>query len=414
VAHPALEVADIFRDHGSAWRKANAGHVSLDQLKVMSAIESCRTAALGGHVTRCEKCSHTLIAYNSCRNRHCPKCQGAAAQEWLAAREAELLPVPYFHVVFTLPGQIADIAYQNKAVIYDLLFKASAETLITIAADPEHLGARVGVLSVLHTWGSALTHHPHVHMIVPGGGISLDDTSGGISLDGTKWVACRPGFFLPVRVLSRLFRRLFLEKLVAAHQAGELQFFGKHAPLTDRQAFAAYLAPLRNSEWVVYSKRPFGGPKEVLRYLARYTHRVAISNRRLIACDGKGVTFKWKDYRIEGPDRYKVMTLAINEFIRRFLIHVLPAGFHRIRYYGLFASSKRADNIARARELLAVPMLPIEAIKAASAEANEPQTPEHPCPCCGGRMIIIEIFQRGSSPRYRPTAPTAAIRIDTS
>jgi hypothetical protein len=316
--------------------------------------------------------------------------------------------------VFTLPGQIADIAYQNKAVIYDLLFKASAETLITIAADPEHLGARVGVLSVLHTWGSALTHHPHVHMIVPGGGISLDDTSGGISLDGTKWVACRPSFFLPVRVLSRLFRRLFLEKLVAAHQAGELQFFGKHAPLTDRQAFAAYLAPLRNSEWVVYSKPPFGGPKEVLRYLARYTHRVAISNRRLIACDGKGVTFKWKDYRIEGPDRYKVMTLAINEFIRRFLIHVLPAGFHRIRYYGLFASSKRADNIARARELLAVPMLPIEAIKAASAEANEPQTPEHPCPCCGGRMIIIEIFQRGSSPRYRPTASTVAIRIDTS
>ena len=405
MARPALEVADIFRDHGPAWRKANAGHVSLDQLKVMSAIESCRTAALGGHVTRCEKCSHTLIAYNSCRNRHCPKCQGAAAQEWLAAREAELLPVPYFHVVFTLPGQIADIAYQNKAVIYDLLFKASAETLITIAADPKHLGARVGVLSVLHTWGSALTHHPHVHMIVPGGGISLD---------GTKWVACRPGFFLPVRVLSRLFRRLFLEKLVVAHQAGELQFFGKHAPLTDRQAFAAYLAPLRNSEWVVYSKRPFGGPKDVLRYLARYTHRVAISNRRLIACDDNGVTFKWKDYRIEGPDRYKVMTLAINEFIRRLLIHVLPAGFHRIRYYGLLASGKRADNIARARGLLAVPMLPIDAIKAASAEANEPQTPEHPCPCCGGRMIIIEIFERGSTPRYRPTAPTVAIRIDTS
>jgi hypothetical protein len=316
-----------------------------------------------------------------------------------------LLPVPYFHVVFTLPGQIADIAYQNKAVIYDLLFKASAETLITIAADPEHLGARVGVLSVLHTWGSALTHHPHVHMIVPGGGISLD---------GTKWVACRPSFFLPVRVLSRLFRRLFLEKLVAAHQAGELQFFGKHAPLTDRQAFAAYLAPLRNSEWVVYSKRPFGGPKEVLRYLARYTHRVAISNRRLIACDDNGVTFKWKDYRVEGPDQYKVMTLAINEFIRRFLIHVLPAGFHRIRHYGLFASSKRADNIARARELLAVPMLPIDAIKAASAEANEPQTPKHPCPCCGGRMIIIETFERGRAPRYRPTASTVAIRIDTS
>ena len=371
----------------------------------MSAIESCRTAALGGHVARCENCSHTQISYNSCRNRHCPKCQGAAAKEWLAEREAELLPVPYYHVVFTLPAAIADIAYQNKAVIYNLLFKASAGTLTTIAADPKHLGARIGVLSVLHTWGSALTHHPHVHMIVPGGGISLD---------GEKWVSCRLGFFLPVRVLSRLFRRLFLEKLVAAHQAGELQFFGNHAALTDAQAFAAYLAPLRNSEWVVYSKRPFGGPKEVLRYLARYTHRVAISNRRLIALDDNGVTFKWKDYRIEGCERYKVMTLATSEFIRRFLIHVLPDGFHRIRYYGLLASTTRVKNIARARELLAVPILPIEAIKDASTEAAEPQTPEHPCPCCGGRMIIIEVFARGCSPQYRPTAPVAAIRIDTS
>jgi hypothetical protein len=402
VARPALEVADIFRDHGPAWRQANAGHVSLDQLKVMSAIESCRTAVLGGHVLRCEKCTHTVIAYNSCRNRHCPKCQGAAAKEWLAQREAELLPVPYFHVVFTLPARIADIAYQNKAVVYDLLFKASSETMLTIAADPKHLGARIGILSVLHTWGSALTHHPHVHMIVPGGGFSLD---------GKSWVACRPSFFLPVRVLSRLFRRLFLQKLVIAHAAGELQFFGKHAPLKDARAFAAYLAPLRNSEWVVYSKRPVGGPEKVLRYLARYTHRVAISNRRLITCDDKAVTFKWKDYRVEGPERYKAMTLATHEFIRRFLIHVLPAGFHRIRYYGLLASGQRAENIARARELLALPLLPIEAIKAASTEANEPQTSEHPCPCCGGRMIIIETFQRGCSPQYRPTA---AIRIDTS
>jgi hypothetical protein len=402
VARPALEVADIFRDHGPAWRQANAGHVSLDQLKVMSAIESCRTAVLGGHVLRCEKCTHTVIAYNSCRNRHCPKCQGAAAKEWLAQREAELLPVPYFHVVFTLPARIADIAYQNKAVVYDLLFKASSETMLTIAADPKHLGARIGILSVLHTWGSALTHHPHVHMIVPGGGFSLD---------GKSWVACRPSFFLPVRVLSRLFRRLFLQKLVIAHAAGELQFFGKHAPLKDARAFAAYLAPLRNSEWVVYSKRPVGGPEKVLRYLARYTHRVAISNRRLITCDDKAVTFKWKDYRVEGPERYKAMTLATHEFIRRFLMHVLPAGFHRIRYYGLLASGQRAENIARARELLALPLLPIEAIKAASTEANEPQTSEHPCPCCGGRMIIIETFQRGCSPQYRPTA---AIRIDTS
>jgi hypothetical protein len=405
VSRPTLEVADIFRSHGPAWRQANAGHVSFDQLKVMSAIESCRTAALGGHVARCEKCAHTLIAYNSCRNRHCPKCQGAAANEWLAEREAELLPVPYFHLVFTLPARIADITYQNKAVIYDLLFKTSAETLMTIAADPKHLGARVGFLSVLHTWGSALTHHPHVHMIVPGGGIALD---------GKSWVSCRPSFFLPVRVLSRLFRRLFLEKLVAAHRGGELQFFGSHAPLTDPKAFAAYLAPLRKSEWVVYSKRPFGGPKEVLRYLARYTHRVAISNSRLIALDEKGVTFKWKDYRREGPERYKVMTLAIHEFIRRFLLHVLPAGFHRIRYYGLLASTTRAANIARARQLLAVPLLPIDAIKAASADANQPQTPEHPCPCCGGRMIIIETFRRGHSPQYRPTTPVATSRIDTS
>jgi Putative transposase/Transposase zinc-binding domain len=405
MSRPKLEIADIFRDHGPAWRAANAGHVSLDQLKVMSAIERCRTAALGGHVERCEKCAHTLIAYNSCRNRHCPKCQGAAAQQWLAEREAELLPVPYFHLVFTLPARIADIAYQNKAVIYDLLFKASSESMLTIAADPKHLGARIGILSVLHTWGSAMTHHPHVHMIVPGGGFSLD---------GNKWISCRPGFFLPVRVLSRLFRRLFLEKLVAAHKAGELQFFNGHVALADAQTLAAYLAPLRNTEWVVYSKRPFGGPKDVLRYLARYTHRVAISNRRLIACDDKGVTFKWKDYRLEGRQRYKLMTLATNEFIRRFLIHVLPAGFHRIRYYGLLASGKRADNVARARELLTPPIIPVDAIKAASANAAEPQTANHSCPCCGGRMIVIERFARGATPHHQPSAPTAAIRTDTS
>jgi Putative transposase/Transposase zinc-binding domain len=405
MSRPKLEVADILRDHGAAWRSANAGHVSLEQLKVMSAIERCRTAALGGHVERCEKCSHTIIAYNSCRNRHCPKCQGAAAREWLAEREAELLPVPYFHVVFTLPARIADIAYQNKAVLYGLLFKASSETLLTIAADPKHLGARIGILSVLHTWGSAMTHHPHVHMIVPGGGFSLD---------GSKWVACRPRFFLSVEVLSSLFRGLFLDKLGAAYRAGELQFFGKHARMINPQAFAAYLKPLRNTEWVVYCKRPFGGPKEVLRYLARYTHRVAISNRRLIACDEKGVTFRWKDYRLEGHARYKVMTLATHEFIRRFLIHVLPAGFHRIRYCGLLASGKRADNIARARELLTPPLIPVDAIKAANTNADQPQTPEHRCPCCGGHMIIVERFERGSTPRSHPSPPTPMIRIDTS
>ena len=402
---PALEVADIFRDHGPAWRAANAGHVSLDQLKVMSAIERCRTAALGGHVERCEKCAHTIVAYNSCRNRHCPKCQAAAAKEWLAEREAELLPVPYFHVVFSLPGRIADIAYQNKAVIYDLLFKASSETMLTIAADPKRLGARIGILSVLHTWGSALNHHPHVHMIVPGGGFSLD---------GQRWISCRPRYLLPVEVLSALFRRLLLDKLLAAHTAGELQFFGSHTKLSDAKAFAAYLRPLRNSDWVVYCKQPFGGPEEVLRYLARYTHRVAISNRRLIACDEKGVTFKWKDYRIEGPERYKIMTLATNEFIRRFLMHVLPAGLHRIRYYGVLASGKRAKNVARARELLAPPLIPVDAIKAIGASAAEPQTADHSCPCCGGRMVIIERFEPGATPHHQPSPPKPTIRIDTS
>ncbi len=399
MSRPALEVADIFRSHGPAWRRANAGHVSLGQLKVMSAIENCRTAALGGHVARCEDCAYTTIAYNSCRNRHCPKCQGAAAKQWLAEREADLLPVPYYHVVFTLPAPISDIAYQNKAAIYDILFKASAETLIAIAADPKHLGARVGITSVLHTWGSALTHHPHVHMIVPGGGISLD---------GSKWVSCRPGFFLPVRVLSRLFRRLFLEKLMAAHGAGRLNFFGDHAPLADTQTFAAYLEPLRRSEWVVYAKKPFGGPEAVLAYLARYTHRVAIADSRLIAFDEQSVTFKWKDYRIEGRDRYKGMTLATDEFIRRFLIHVLPKGLHRIRHYGLFAKSSCADNIARARELLAVAK-PQDEPAGAAVDHSKP-----PCPCCGGRMIIIEVFQRGATPRHRPTDPTNRIRIDTS
>src|SRR5437773_4243338 len=358
MARPVLEVADIFRDHGAAWRKANAGHVSLGQLKVMSAIESCRTAALGGHVARCENenCGHTQIAYNSCRNRHCPKCQGAAAREWLAEREAELLPVPYFHVVYTLPAPIADIAYQNKAVIYDLLFRASAETTLRIAADPKLLDARIGFMSLLHTWGSALTHHPHVHMVVPGGGLSRD---------GSKWIAFRPRYFLTVEVLSALFRRLFLEMLVAAHAAGRLQFFGDHARLADKAAFDAYLAPLRKLDWVVYAKKPFSGPKQVLRYLSRYTHRIAISNHRLLSADEKAVTFKYKDYRIEGPARYKTMTLATHEFIRRFLIHVLPKGFHRIRHYGLLANGNRAANIAHARELLAVPARP-----------KEPETPE--------------------------------------
>jgi len=405
VARPALEVADIFRDHGAAWRRANAGHLSRGQLKVMSAIESCRTAALGGHVARCEDCAHTTIAYNSCRDRHCPKCQAAAAREWLEAREAELLPVPYFHLVFTLPAQIADIAYQNKAVVYDILFKASAEAMLTIAADSKHLGATIGITAVLHTWGSAMTHHPHVHMIVPGGGISSD---------GERWIACRPGFFLPVLVLSRLFRRLMLEKLVAAHAAGKLQFFGSHAHLAQPETFTAVLAPLRKTRWFVYSKRPFAGPKAVLAYLSRYTHRVAISNSRLITLDNGRVTFKVKDYRTEGPDRYKTMTLDAAEFIRRFLIHVLPKGFHRIRHYGLFANGSRAENLARARELLAVSAHRAETDAPAQDNAQESNVLALPCPCCGGRMIIIETFERGGQPRYRPSASRVPIRIDTS
>jgi hypothetical protein len=403
VSRPALEVADIFRDHGAAWRRANAGHVSLDQMKVMSAIERCRTAALGGHVARCEKCAHTLIAYNSCRNRHCPKCQGAAAKEWLAAREAELLPVPYFHVVYTLPAAIRDIAYQNKAVIYDLLFEAAAEATLTIAADPKRLGARIAITAVLHSWGSAMTHHPHVHMVVPGGGLSPD---------GSKWIACRPRYFLPVEVLSALFRRLFLEMLVAAHD--HLQFFGDHVRLTDKAAFDAYLKPLREIDWVVYAKEPFAGPQQVLRYLSRYTHRVAISNRRLVSAGENGVTFKYKDYRIEGPGRYKTMTLATGEFIRRFLIHVLPKGFHRIRHYGLLASGNRVATIARARQLLAAPARPKQPETSEAAAADEPHVLPRPCPCCGGRMIIIESFARGCQPTHRPTPTSQEIRIDTS
>ena len=396
-----MEVADIFRAHGSAWCAANKGHVSLGQLRAISAIKACRTAALGGHVARCEGCTHTVIGYNSCRNRHCPKCQGSAAREWLAEREAELLAVPYYHMVFTVPAAVADLAYQNKEVIYDILFRASAETMLTIAADAKHLGARIGITSVLHTWGSAMTHHPHVHMIVPGGGVSPD---------GTRWVSCKPGFFLPVRVLSRLYRRLFLDMLIAAHKADRLQFFNGHAPLADFKTFAAWVSALRQVEWVTYAKRPFGGPEPVLAYLSRYTHRIAISNRRLVAWDDTGVTFKWKDYRLEGSDRYKTMTLAVGEFIRRFLMHVLPKRFHRIRHYGLFANGARADNIARARELLKM--------AAADSEPASANTDDllhsHRCPCCGGRMIIIEVFARGATPRHRPTAPTNRIRIDTS
>jgi hypothetical protein len=381
MSRPSLEVADILRRHGEAFRRAHAGRLS-----------------------RCDDCAHLAVAYNSCRNRHCPKCQGAAAQAWLADREADLLPVAYYHVVFTLPAAIGAIAYQNKAVVYDILFKTAAETLLTIAADPKHLGARIGLTSVLHTWGSALTHHPQGHCIVPGGGLSSD---------GERWIACRKGFFLPVRVLSRLFRRLFLEKLAQAHVAGRLAFFNDLAPLAEPDAFKAHLAPLRRAEWVVYAKRPFGGPEAVLAYLARYTHRVAIANSRLISLDDKGVTIRWKDYRARGTatgkEWIKSMTLPAEEFLRRFLLHVLPGGFHRIRHYGLLASGRRVANIDRIKGLIGAAK--IEATPGAVDEPTSSATAEPACPCCGGRMRIVETFVRGHAPR---TWPTFRSRIDTS
>ncbi len=381
MAHSALEVADIFRTHAPAWRVAQAGHLSLGQLKVMSAIEQCRSAALGGHVLRCEGCGADQISYNSCRNRHCPKCQSSAAQRWLDARQADLLPVEYYHVVFTLPAGIADIAYTNKAALYGLLFDTAAQTLLTIAADAKHLGARIGATLVLHTWGSALTHHPHVHGIVPGGGL---DTRG-------HWIGCRPGFFLPVRVLSRLFRRRFLEGLLELHRTGRLQFFGEHADLQDAKVFREWLAPMRQQEWVVYAKRPFAGPQAVLAYLSRYTHRVAISNSRLVAMDERGVTFRWKDYRAKGDAkgkvRHKTMTLQPQEFMRRFLLHTLPGGFHRIRHYGLLANGNRRDCLAQVRTALQVTI-------DRSTQAQAVRTPAFVCRHCGKPLIVLEIVMR--------------------
>jgi hypothetical protein len=393
MARPSLEVADVFRRQGPAWRTANEAHLSLAQRRVMTAIEICRTEALGGHVERCEDCAHTRVAYNSCRNRHCPKCQWSAAERWMEARKAELLPAPYFHVVFTLPAAIAAIAFQNKAKVYGLLFRAAAETLTAIAGDPRHLGADIGLTAVLHTWGQNLDHHPHVHCIVPGGGLSPDRA---------RWVRCRLGFFLPVRVLSRLFRRLFLDGLLAAFDTGELQFFSELAALKDREAFMAHLAPYRMREWVVFAKQPFAGPAQVLAYLARYTHRVAIGNSRLVELTDKHVRFRWKDYRANDRSKSKIMTLAAGEFMRRFLMHVLPNGFHRIRHYGLFANSHRVANIALCLELLDVSSSP----KAPDdmSHADQPKAPVEPppCPCCGGRMKIVEMLE-GAPSRAHPT-----------
>ena len=389
----AVEVADIFRRHGEAYRRDHAGHLGRVERRVMAAIEACRTARLGGHAERCADCGLVRIAYNSCRNRHCPKCQGAARAEWLAARQAELLPVPYFHLVFTLPAEAAEIAFHNKAVVYAILFKAAAETLRTIAADPKHLGAQLGAVAVLHSWGQNLHYHPHVHCIVPGGGLSLD---------GTRWVACRPGFFLPVRVLSRLFRRLFLGELQAAYAGRRLGFFGELAALARPAAFAHRLSALRHQEWVVYAKPPFGGPHQVLAYLGRYTHRVAIANRRLVTIEGGQVAFRWRDWRHHG--KAKVMMLAADEFIRRFLLHALPDGFHRIRHYGFLANRERTHKLALCRRLLAAE---------APGSGRDPDPPPQPttptafetCPDCGGAMVRFGIVPHPASCRpWRDTS----------
>jgi hypothetical protein len=382
-------VAEIFRRHGEAYRRAYAGHLGLTERRVMSAIELCRTAALGGHVEHCADCGLVRIAYNSCRNRHCPKCQGLARAAWLAERQAELLPVPYFHVVFTLPAAAAEIAFQNKATVYAILFRAAAETLCTIAANPRHLGAEIGVVAVLHTWGQNLQHHPHVHCVVP---------AGGLSPDGTRWVACRPGFFLPVRVLSRFFRRLFLEKLRTAFDAGDLGFYGDLAGLADQAGFERRLDELRQLEWVVYAKPPFGHPDQVLAYLGRYTHRVAIANSRLVSLEQGQVSFRWRDYRRHG--KAKMMTLAASEFIRRFLLHTLPDGFHRIRHYGFLANGHRRAKLVHCRQLLAAPT-PESPTPADYRERYRQLTGRSLdlCPCCGGTMVLLGPLPRPARQR---------------
>src|SRR5215469_2418161 len=338
---PKREVADIFRRYGEAYRQQHDGSLSTAQRRVMTAIELCRTAALGGHLERCDTCGYERPAYDSCRDRHCPKCQSLARAEWVEKRMAEVLSTHYFHVVFSVPEQIASIAYQNKRIVYDILFRATAETLSTIAADPKHLGAEIGFFAVLHSWGQTLVHHPHLHCVVPGGGISLD---------GTQWISCRPNFFLPVRVLSRLFRRLFLTYLDHAFDSGQLHFFTSLEALRDRQAFQCHLDSVRDVEWVVYAKAPFAGPQQVVDYVGRYTHRVAISNHRIVDIEGGEVKFTWRDYR--DNNQQKTMTLSSEEFIGRFLLHVLPMGFHRIRYYGFLANAHRQEKLERCRQLL--------------------------------------------------------------
>ncbi|MCP4300190.1 MAG: IS91 family transposase [Gammaproteobacteria bacterium] len=392
MSRPPLEVADIFRAQGLPYRTAHRGRLSLGQLKVMSAIERCRTAELGGHKLHCDTCNTDALAYNSCRNRHCPKCQASAAQRWLEARQADVLPVPYFHVVFTLPEALRAIAWQNKAVIYGLLFNIAAETLLNIAADKKHLGAHIGITAVLHTWGSSLIHHPHLHCIVTGGGLSDDHQ---------HWVASRPNFLVPVKVLSRLFKRRFLEALLKAHDKGQLSFFADLEHLRDPAAFAEHLRPLQTIDWVVYAKRPLAGPDAVLTYLSRYTHRIAISNRRLLSFDERGVTFRYKDYRNGNANPWTSMTLTTDEFMRRFLLHVLPSGFHRIRHYGLFANASRKHNLKIARALLKCQ--PRAEIERTDPTDENPQdnAPTFTCRHCGEPMIVVELL----IPQHAARAP---------
>jgi len=398
---PKLEVADVFRRYGESYRRQHGASLSTAQRRVMTAIEVCRTAALGGHLERCDSCPHERPSYNSCRNRHCPKCQSLARAQWVEKRNAEVLDCEYFHVVFTVPEDIAAIAYQNKDLVYGILFRTTAETLTTIGADPKHLGAEIGFFAVLHTWGQNLLHHPHLHCVVPGGGISPN---------GTRWIPCRPGFFLPVRVLSRLFRRLFLKYLQEAFDSGKLQFFASLEALRDPQAFARYLAEARRTEWVVYAKPPFGGPQQVVDYIGRYTHRVAISNHRLVDIENGQVEFKWRDYR--DGNQQKTMTLPAEEFIRRFLLHVLPSGFHRIRYYGFLGNRYRKEKLAHGRQLLG--MLP------PSQDASNPMPPEdyrdryekltgnslRECPICHrGRMVMVKLLAKiRASPATQDTS----------
>jgi hypothetical protein len=386
MARSGLEVADVFRRHGAVYRETYGDSLCTAQRRAMSAIELCRTAALGGHVERCDHCDHQRVFYNSCRNRNCPKCQSLARAQWLEARQSELLDTPYFHVVFTMPQPIAAIALQNKEILYNILFRATAETLRTIAADPKHLGAQIGFFAVLHTWGQTLCVHPHLHCVVPGGGISPD---------GRRWLSCRPNFFLPVAVLSRLFRRLFIDYLTQAFDAGKLQFFSSLEPLRVRAPFLRYITPVRKADWVVYAKPPFAGPEEVLKYVARYTHRIAISNSRLLDIGDGQVQFRWKDYR--DNNRHKTMTLGADEFIRRFLLHVLPDGFQRIRYFGFLANRYRAEKLALCRRLLKMPP------PAATPELQKDYKDHYEaltgislktCPLCRcGTMVVIETLE---------------------